>query len=128
MGFSGGFFNFFNSLLELPEHSPCRRLLLWQASARIRIGALNWFTTLLGFLQRVGFAYHYDLDSLPALDCEVLASRYQASDLAAFTAAGNSPRTCPSLNATLCTYSSWFMRPPGQTICLWLISSSRSNV
>lgn len=102
---------FWNNLAALPATSFHRQVALddcWDAITR---NVKNWAWVFMRGLRQLGYDFTIRFDTLEPVDIDAVMHLLDAPVLQVWATIDICPRTCPSSNATLCTYHRWFARP-----------------
>ena len=104
---------FWNSLASLPVGNVFRHVALDACSAAISHGHRNWAHSMFKAIRGVGYQHLIKCDNLDQIDISALAFMLSQRRDAVWSSLDIclTSRTCPSLNAKLCTYATWFARP-----------------
>ena len=110
---------FWNNLAALPAGNFHRQVALddcWDAITR---NVKNWAWAFMLGLRQIGYEFTIRFDTLVPVEIDGVMQLLDAQALQVWADIDICPRTCPSRNATLCTYRRWFARPdclrrPGQ--------------
>ncbi len=103
--------NFWNNLAALPANNFHRQVALddcWDAVTR---NVKNWAWAFMRGLRRIGYQFIIRFDTLVPVEVASVMQLLDAQALQVWDDIDICPRTCPSSNATLCTYHRWFARP-----------------
>ena len=103
--------SFWNSLCDLPGDSLYRQVALDDISDANTRQVRNWAGSFHQHLRDVGYAT--ESTTLLPVCFDTVLQLLSASNALLWNNLDFCPRTCPSQNATLCTYSRWFSRPLG---------------
>ena len=102
---------FWNNLAALPANNFHRQVALddcWDAITR---NVKNWAWAFMRGLRRIGYEFVIRFDTLVPVEVDAVMQLLDAQALQVWNDIDICPRTCPSSNATLCTYHRWFARP-----------------
>ena len=79
--------------------------------AAISQGHRNWAHSMFKAIRGIGYQLTIRCDDLDQIDISALSLMLAQRRDAVWDGLDICPRTCPSLNAKLCTYKTWFVRP-----------------
>ena len=96
-----------NTLVDLPVTGIYKQVALDSCRDAITRKVKNWLGAFSG-LQKIGYGYPVDFAVLHPLHIATMLQLLDAPALHAVQALDICPRTCPSANATKCTYYQWF--------------------
>ena len=102
---------FWNSLASLPAGNVFRQVALDACLAAISQGHRNWAHSMFKAIRGIGYQLNIRCDDLDQIDTSALSLMLAQRRDAVWDGLDICPRTCPSLNAKLCTYKTWFVRP-----------------
>ena len=88
-----------------------RRVALDACSAAISQGHRNWAHSIFRAIRGIGYQLVIKCNNLDKIHIPALALMLTQRGNAVWDGLDICPRTCPSLNAKLCTYATWFARP-----------------
>ena len=102
---------FWNNMAALPTGNFHRQVALddcWDAITR---NVKNWACSFMLGLRQIGYEFTVRFDTLVPVEIDAVMQLLDAQALQVWADIDICPRTCPSRNATLCTYGRWFARP-----------------
>ena len=102
---------FWNSLASLPAGNVFRQVALDACLAAISQGHRNWAHSMFKAIRGIGYQLTIRCDDLDQIDISALSLMLAQRRDAVWDGLDICPRTCPSLDAKLCTYKRWFVRP-----------------
>ena len=102
---------FWNSLCSLPDDSLYRQVALDDVSDASTRHVKNWAWSFRRSLRAVG--YEFAFTTLLPICLGTVLQLLDAPTAQLLGTLDICPRTCPSQNATLCTYLRWFAKPSG---------------
>ena len=105
---------FWNSLASLPIGNVSRHVALDACSAAISQDHRNWAHSMFKAIRGIGYQLNIRCDDLDHIDMSALSLMLTQRRDAVWDGLDICPRTCPSFNAKLCTYATWFARPVEQ--------------
>ena len=103
--------SFWNSLCDLPGDSLYRQVALDDVAAANTNQVRNWAWSFRRSLCELGYAF--ESTTLLPVCLDTVYQLLDAPTTQLFATLDICPRTCPSQNATLCTYLRWFAKPSG---------------
>ena len=104
---------FWNTLAALDAGDLYRQVALDACRDAIVHGVENWAHAFIRGLQDMGYEFTIRCDTLTPVHVASVMLLLDAPDKQLWDSLDICPRTCPSENATLCTYARWFARPAG---------------
>ena len=105
---------FWNSLAALPQANVFRRIALDACTAAISSNCRNWAHSMFRAVRGTGYQLNIRCDDLDKILAPALTLMLEQRRDAVWDGLDICPRTCPSVNARLCTYAQWFARPAGR--------------
>lgn len=103
---------FWNSLAALPATHLYKRFALHACRGAIIGNVQNWAYHMFKGIRTLGYDLPIRLDALTVIDLPKVKQLLSQRQASAWLNLDYCPRTCPSHKARLCTYASWFARPP----------------
>ena len=104
---------FWNTLAALHDGDLFRQVAVDACRDAIVHDVRTWAWALMRGLHAMGYEYTIRCDTLIPVDLANVMLLLDAPALHVWEGVDICPRTCPSENATLCTYVRWFARPAG---------------
>ena len=105
---------FWNTLVDLPVASIYKQVALDSCRDAVTHKVKNWAGGVFQGLRKIGYVYPVGFAVLHPLHIATVLQLLDAPALQAVQDLDICPRTCPSANATKCTYYRWFARPQHQ--------------
>ena len=105
---------FWNSLAALPQANLYRHIALDACRAAISSNHRNWAHSMFKAIRGTGYQLNIRCDDFDKVLVPALALMLEQRRDAIWDGLDICPRTCPSVNARLCTYAQWFARPVGR--------------
>ena len=102
---------FFNNLVNQPETSLFKKVLLASSIDAVVIKVHNWFWGLKRDLLKYDIDLVAHLTPLSVVDNCSLIANYEAGLRQRFEGVAICPRSCPSVGASYCVYHRYFQRP-----------------
>ena len=104
---------FWNTLAALHDGDLFRQVAVDACRDAVTLDVHNWAWAFMCGLRAMGYEYTIRCDTLIPVDVANVMLLLDAPDRQLWEGLDICPRTCPSEDATLCTYVRWFARPAG---------------
>ncbi len=106
---------FWNALARLPAGSLFKEVALADCRDAVLRNVHNWAYSFMRGLQALGHDFVIRCDDMDVVPLDSIQHLLRRRAMLPFQGVHESPRSCPSAGALLCTYVRWFARPPWAT-------------